>query len=1040
MARVRTDILLLGRVAVVQRGVLVERFRTNKVVSLLGYLALHERRTITRETLADALWPDSDTDASRQNLRQTLLYARRLLDHEAPVEESAIEGDRAFIRLRPEFVDCDVWRFKKILAEARKGHDEERVELLRRAVESYGGELLPGIYEDWITARRLDLAAAYTDALLELSELIVGPHPKEALQYARQALQEDPLSERAARAAASALMKLGDRAAAEMQIQTFRDRLQEELGIDFAWDLPPPTPQKSVAPKSERAIRTEIPYPVSRLYGREADLSSLLEELGEPDRRLITLLGAGGLGKTRLAIEAAIRVSQDRKISTIFISMADIVDADAFLPRIVAVLGLPVSEAPMVTRLAAWFSENPTLLVLDNLEQIPNAGIQPLGELLASAPSLQILCTSRRVLGLSGERSIQVSPLSLPDVDDGIGDLAANPAVRMFCDRATAANASFELTNANARTIAELCRLLEGLPLAVELAAVRSGVAAPAELLEGMQNRFELLVTDKLDVPDRHRALYSTIDWSFGQLTASEAHFVMALAIFHGGFTVESAHRVCGIAISKIRLLELLRLAREHSLLASAEAGGRMRFDMFESTRDYALQRLGPEQTERLRAEHTRYFVEMAERLSADGNIEELRQESSNVSFALMDFAENSGDAPVAVALGLQLVGYWSRTGAFHEGLSYAEKLLGRGDQLAAIDRARAEVIRANLQMARGHYREAGVAIAEALPTLRAEGELLEIIRAIILKSSSLLRVGNLDASEAGLHEALDILRQSETPYYDEHMDALSLLFSCSADRRLPEPQKQVIKEMYEVAEQSQSEGLRCEVTRKAALHAINLGDIDTARGLCEELIKRYSVIGRLDRIATMHQIVGRIYEAQADLKTARSHYEAARDLNRAAPDPWTLCQSFTLLGDLSVLEGKYLDARDFHSRALDIRLHSGDMRGVATTLRGLGNAEVHLENWTAALAHFSRAAAIYRNLDDKPGIASIALSYAKAEEKLTFVSLAAATLREAMEIIQGLTPATAMFYGPTGSLDLASVRSELRRLEDEFGLSLNEL
>ena len=295
------------------------------------------------------------------------------------------------------------------------------------------------------------------------------------------------------------------------------------------------------------AYRNNLPLQPSPLIGREKEVSEICERLSRPEVRLLTLTGAGGTGKTRLGLQAAAELTEEFEDGVFFVSLAAVHDAEFVVPAVAGTFG--VKEAggqPLLESLEDYLGEKYMLLVVDNFEQVLEAALA-VSELLSAAPNLKVLATSRIPLRLSGEHEYAVPPLALPDPErlPTVERLTHYEAVRLFVERAQAAKADFSVTNHNAPAVAEICYRLDGLPLAIELAAARIKVLSPQKILERLSNRLKLLTGGARDLPERQRTLRSTIEWSYGLLEEGEKVLFARLSVFAGGRTLEAIEAVC---------------------------------------------------------------------------------------------------------------------------------------------------------------------------------------------------------------------------------------------------------------------------------------------------------------------------------------------------------------------------------------------------------------------------------------------------------------------------------------------------------------
>jgi predicted ATPase/class 3 adenylate cyclase len=510
-------------------------------------------------------------------------------------------------------------------------------------------------------------------------------------------------------------------------------------------DFPPP--------RSLDARPHNLPSEVTDFIGREAELYETKRLLSAG--RMVTLLGPGGSGKTRLALRVAAESLEQFDDGVFFVPLASIRDARNVAPAIAHSLGLRDTGArPVLDALSEHLNPKKILLVLDNCEQVIEAA-SDVGALLAAAPMLKVLATSRERLRLSGEHSFAVPPLKLPAADAEIGlDQAGKfESVDLFVRRARAMDSSFAMTAENAPTVARIVTRLEGMPLAIELAAARCRLLPLEALATRLDQRFQVLRGGPQDLPPRHRALRDTIRWSYDLLNLSEQTLLRRLGIFIGGFTLEAAETVAaGAPIEDV--VEALGSLLDKSLLGSRALHGEGRLVMMETIRDFALEELAAAgETQQVSARHKEFYLALVEEsepyLNRQGQvttIDRLTADLDNIRAALRAAVEADD-----VASGLRQAGaswrFWQLTGRIHEGRRWLEELLGRA---GPVDPHRAKGLAglAGLLYWQGDYRGALAHYEEALALYRAVGDRLNEADTLFAMSTTLTWSG--DPQEGG--------------------------------------------------------------------------------------------------------------------------------------------------------------------------------------------------------------------------------------------------------------------------------------------------
>jgi predicted ATPase len=446
---------------------------------------------------------------------------------------------------------------------------------------------------------------------------------------------------------------------------------------------------------ADRPGSRSLPVTSTSLIGREQDIVDVSALLQSPEGRLVTLTGPGGVGKTRLAIAVAERLEDRYPGGAAFVPLASVIEPALALPRIAAVVGAGIdgSRRPLDV-LIEHFSDAPTLLVLDNLEQIVGIAAD-LDQLLARCAGLAILGTSRTALRLRAEREYPVGALTVPAFPDGPGleHLASLPAVRLFVDRAQAVRYGFALTEDNAMAVAEICRRLDGLPLAIELAAARSRLFEPQALLTRLGRRLDALGPGPVDLPARQRTLRATVEWSVGLLEDDAQQMLATLSVFAEGWTVEAATHVAGLP--EDRTFDLLDELSGHSLVAIDVTDAGPRFRMLGSVQEFAAERLAARadltDVERRHAEYFRALVEKADwPAERQGEwADRWQTEEENLRVAIRWFCTHD-IAPLPHIFRILWL-FWQMRGRMPEGRAWIHEVQRRADSLD--DRARAELL-----------------------------------------------------------------------------------------------------------------------------------------------------------------------------------------------------------------------------------------------------------------------------------------------------------------------------------------------------------
>ena len=611
-------------------------WRLRKGKSLVKLLALSPDRRVHRERATELLWPDRKPESAANNFHQALYVARRALEGAGADAARALPLRDDMLLLHPDgAVEIDVDAFEAAVARA---HESGALGDYRAALELHGGELLPeDRFEPWAADRREALAEAHLGLLLELSgRLMDAGDSRAAIAVLEEAVVIDPLHEAAHRALMRLFAATGRRQQALAQFHRLRGSLRRDLEAE-------PDPQTAelyrallrgevevgpagedelirAAPKASRPPaparpRHHLPIALTSFVGRERELGEVARLLDRD--RLVTLTGAGGAGKTRLALETARARSGGYRDGVWLVELAGLGDPALVPGATASALGLTLpSQRPDLEELSAQLAGWEALVILDNCEHLVGA-CAPLAErLLATCPSLRILTTSREPLRVTGEVTWRVPSLGLPPGNGRLraADLEGYESVRLFCERAADVAPSFALDDDNAQPVAHICLRLDGMPLAIELAAARAGSLSPMQIAERLGDSLAVLTAGSRAALDRQQTLRATLNWSHDLLSSDERVLFRRLAVFAGSFSLPAAETVTSDEqIASNDVADLLARLVDKSLVVADEARDGYRYRLLESMRQYGAERLREaDEAAEFGSRHCDYYLALA--------------------------------------------------------------------------------------------------------------------------------------------------------------------------------------------------------------------------------------------------------------------------------------------------------------------------------------------------------------------------------------------------------------------------------------------
>jgi predicted ATPase/DNA-binding SARP family transcriptional activator len=837
------DFLLLGPLEVHDDGELL-RLGPPKQRALLALLLLRANEVVSRDAAVDALWEDDPPERAAQALQVYVHGLRKTLGHER------IELRGTGYVLHVGAGELDLHRFERLVAEGR----------FDAALELWRGEPLADVQLDAPERARLSELRLRALELNADARLETGEHD-DLVPELEGLVAEEPLRESFRHQLMLALYRAGRQADALEVFRATKKLLLDELGLD---------PSPALA-ELERAIlrhdaslqptrrqpKLRLPTPATTFVGRNLDIAAVCGQLRE-ETRLLTLTGPGGIGKTRLAIEAAAELGAELADGAIFVDLAPTADPDNVPATIAAAVVVgDVAGRSVVDELIARLQPLEAVLVLDNFERLLDAA-PVVGQLVEQAPRLRVLVTSRAPLHLAAEREYNVQPLDV--LDD---------ALAIFVARARAADPSFVLDEANRDTVARICETVESLPLALELAAARVRVLTPEQLLLRLGEPLAVLAGGGRDAPARQQTLRATIDWSYELLDPDAQRLLARLAVFAGGCTLEAAESVCDAT------LEPLSALLDTSLLARQPGP---RFRMLDTVREYALELRGDDARER----HAEYFANFAERVGVNlvgpTRVEAMRAlvvEHENLRAALAYSLERDLDLGFRIAS--ELRSYWTTSPRSPEMRVWLVDAFRQVDSIHTHVRVGALLVLGRQEMTAGDYEQ----------------------------------------SRATLERVADVAR--DLGCWSEGSIALSYLAWLSAGEHDDDGCRRLAEESIELARRAGDRWAERQALAMVAAPLVNAGDYEAAAA---HLARSLAIARELgDPPTTVLALVNSSYAAVArgDLDRARPQLEEARELCRGLDEPASTVGVLQLLAWEASLSGERERARASLREALQL-------------------------------------------------------------------------------------------------------------------------
>lgn len=973
--------------------------------ALLALLLLRANEVVPVDRLLDGLWEGSPPEGARTTLRSHISRLRKAL---AGADKAKLLARAPGYVLEFDIGQLDATRFQRLVTEGRqalaRGDSPAASATLRKALELWHGpaltEFASASWSEHEIARLEELRLAATEDRVN-ADLAMGRHG-ELVGELEMLVAEHPLRERLWGQLILALYRSGRQAEALQAYQQLRHHLASELGIEpnlairrleedvlrqqpeLEWT--PPEAGQPAAASPTPTMRHNLPAPLTSFIGREVEMAEVrkLVEAG----RLVTLTGTGGCGKTRLALEVAAVLLEGQPDGAWFVDLAPLTDPALVPHAVAAALGVP--EEPgraLVGLLTDHLRACRLLLVLDNCEHLVDAAADLADRLLRACPGLRVLVTSREVLGVLGEVAWRVPSLSFPDPNarSSPEELLGYESVRLFLERARAARVERSLSEEDREAVAQVCARLDGIPLAVELAAARAAVLSVDQIAARLDDRFRLLTTGSRTAPSRHQTLRATVEWSHDLLGSPERVLFRRLAVFAGGFTLDAAEAVCsGDGVEEEDVLDLLAQLVGKSVVQMDDRGASVRYRLLETIRQYAREKLVEAgEGAQARSRHRDWYLRLAEDAEAgafgiDGRavLEWLEMEYDNFRAALEWSVEDPRGEETGLRLAHALHPLWLLRSHCREGLAWMEAMFRRSGEDHAM-RAAVASRAANLAFRIGERDEAVRLSDLALTLARQSGERRCVGAAlkIVAKLAALSR-GELDRARSLFTESLAIGRELG----DEVLVAGSLLwlgFVAQRQSRYGEARARVAEFLassgehwygraralyllgWVESEQGEYRAARERLDRCRALAAsvgdrgyelralealawvaIAEGRLADVRAIYEEILALSQDLPRIFRVG-VPAVLGEVALAEGDHAAAQTLLEEGLERAQRIGDVYPLAGAYNRMGRAAAARGDPVAARSAYEEALRIGRRVGMPRSMAASLEGLAAVDV---------------------------------------------------------------------------------------------------
>ncbi len=1013
-----------------RRGKLIEDWPRAKTKDLLKLLASQRGQVFSLDQLIEALFPDLDPERARKNLYKRISELRHVL------EPSLKQGSRSRFILNvgqqsisfnpdsPCWVDTEAFQklFRIAQQAERENHWNEALEGYQQAIALYRGDFLAeDRYEEWSLALRERWRESYLTVLLRAAQCHgrLGQYAP-ALEHCSRASEFAPSREAAYRqkmtyhalmgesheatqtyyACVEKLKQLGVIPSRETQTlheQILQDKIPEELKKIY------PFPSAAAPPQHN------LPQPLTSFIGRQREMTQIKQFLRET--RLVTLTGFGGCGKTRLALEVAHDLVGQFKDGVWMIELAPLSDPVLVLPAVASTLGVKDSAGiSLLESLQTYLHSRELFLVLDNCEHLIEPCARLVEALLKHCPDLWILATSREVLDLPGETVWSILPLAVPGSEPLPTPtvLQQNESVSLFLDRALSSCPEFVLTTQNAPTVGQICRQLDGMPLAIELAAAKVRALSVEQIAVRLDDRFKLLSEGSRTAPRQHQTLRAAMDWSYDLLAEKERVLFRQLSVFVGGFTLAAIEKIyAGKGVESSEAFDLLRYLVDKSLVIAEKQAERMRYRLLETVRQYAREKLAQAGEETvMRQRHRDWFLGWAERAETalEGPdqkewLERIEQEQDNLRAALEWSQIQKQDSEMTLRLAGALAPYWDRRGHWNEGRRWLEGAVVKSESISAAVRAKALNAAARLALWQDDYVLARSRYEESLALFRAMKDSRGIARSLSGLGHVAYACDENTVANSYYEEALHISRTLE----DRRgiSDALHALGHLAYGRN-----------DYAVARINFEESLSMRRTLKhkggIGLSLFTLGAVEIAQGnymlarsRFEESLACFRELRDKRNIAWALNELGSVTTIQADYELALTRYENSLALFREMGDKRGTASVLSNLGRVAQFQSDYSKAHELYDQSLTLFHELGGKSNIALVQYSLGMLARYQEDYGRATSLLQESLAVFREVGEPEKIAVALIGLGTVAQDQNECERAVALYKEGLALCQ---------------------------------------